>query len=31
MEVGFARADTNFCKCASCKEDIGMGIVGKIE
>jgi hypothetical protein len=31
MEVGFARANTGFCKFANCKENIGTGVVGKIE
>jgi hypothetical protein len=30
-EVGFARADTGFCKCANCKENIGTHVVGEIE
>jgi hypothetical protein len=31
MEVGFARADAGFCKFANSKEDIDMGVVGKME
>jgi hypothetical protein len=31
MQVGFARADAGFCKFANCREDIGTGVVGKIE